>query len=330
VFPALALASELMKLGAEVSWAGRGDSLEQAVAREHGFEFEPLPSAGLSGRSLAGKAAGAFQLARGTLRALGMLSRRLPDGLVAGGGYTSAPVLAAARLQRRPYFLLEQNCVPGRVTRLFAPAAREVYCAFPPARDLRARVQVVGNPLRPALAAGGRADDGRTVLVLGGSGGARALNLAALDTAATLSNCHFIILTGRRDYELVRSLVRSKNVETVEFTSQPELLYRRATLAVSRAGGLVLSELLSHGIPAILIPYPHATDGHQDANAQYLASIGAATVLDQNRLSGLTTLVGTLLGDEPRRQAMARSALAAARPDAGAVIAGRIVECLAG
>jgi UDP-N-acetylglucosamine--N-acetylmuramyl-(pentapeptide) pyrophosphoryl-undecaprenol N-acetylglucosamine transferase len=167
------------------------------------------------------------------------------------------------------------------------------------------------------------------VLFIGGSLGAQALNAAALDAAAALTNLNFIILTGRRDYDFVRSRVTSKNVELVEFTSHPEELYRRATIAVSRAGGVVLSELVAFGIPAILIPFPYATDRHQDANAEYLASVGAASVLDQSRLSGLTSLVRTLMDDAPRRQQMEAAARSIARPDAASAIARRIRECLA-
>ncbi|MEO0074310.1 MAG: glycosyltransferase, partial [candidate division WOR-3 bacterium] len=94
-------------------------------------------------------------------------------------------------------------------------------------------------------------------------------------------------------------------------------------------GGLVLSELLSFGIPAVLVPLPHAADGHQDANAQYLASIGAATVLNQNRLSGLTAVVKSLMDDERRRLTMQAAALAAARPDAAVTVANEVLQCLA-
>jgi len=330
VFPALALAGELRGLGVEVVWLGRASGLEATVARDSSIPFEPLVAAGFFGKGVVDRVKGAWCLAKGTVRCWGLWDLFEPDGLVAAGSYVSAAPLLAARLRSKPYFLLEQNCIIGRVTRFFAPSARESFLTFPTVRPFPGAHVITGSPLRPTLQEGRREDNGRTVLVLGGSGGARALNLAALDTAAALTNLEFIILTGRRDFELVRSLVRSRNVELVEWTFQPEELYRRATIAISRAGGLVLSELLSFGIPAIIVPFPYATDGHQHANAQYLASIGAATVLDQSRLSGLTTLVRSLISDEQQRQQMAHAARAAARPQAGRVIAERIVQCLAG
>ena len=335
VFPALALGIEMRDLGIDVLWAGRESGLENQVAVEHGFAFAPLASAGFYGKGIGRKAQAAWLLCRGLFQAIGLLRRVAPSAVVATGGFATAALLAATEFGGTPYFLLEQNCIPGRVTNFFAGKARETFLAFPSARPFPGASSVTGNPLRKGMRGEGhgpgreRGDDGKTVLFIGGSLGAQALNVAALDAAAALSNLNFIILTGRRDYEFVRSRVRSKNCELVEFTSHPEDLYRRATIAVSRAGGVVLSELVAFGIPAILIPFPYATDRHQDANAEYLASVGAATVLDQSRLSGLTSLVRTLMDDAPRRQQMEAAARSIAKPDAASAIARRVQECLA-
>jgi len=338
VFPALALGVEMRDRKFEVIWVGRESGLENRVAAEHGFAFEPLASAGFYGKGIAAKVAAAWLLCRGLFQAIGLLRRVAPAGVVATGGFATAALLAATEFAGTPYFLLEQNRIPGRVTSFFAGKARESFLAFPSVRPFPGSSSVAGNPLRRELVAaasvgqphqGGRSDDGKTVLFIGGSLGARALNVAALDTAAALTNLNFTVLAGRRDYDFIRSRVRSSNCEVVEFTSHPEELYRKATIAVSRAGGVVLSELVAFGIPAILIPFPHATDRHQDANAEYLASAGAASVLDQNRLSGLTSLVRTLMDDAPRRRRMEEAARSIARPDAAAVIARRVQECLA-
>jgi len=334
VFPALALGIELRDLGIDVLWTGRESGLEQEIAAEHGFAFAALASAGFYGKGIGGKLRAAGLLGRGLFGAISLLRRVAPGGVVATGGFATAALLAATEFAGTPYFLLEQNCIPGRVTSFFAARARESFLAFPCTRPFPGASSVTGNPLRRGFGASGagrgaREDDGKTVLFIGGSLGAQALNVAALDAAAALANLNFIVLAGRRDYEFVRSRVSSKNCEIVEFTSHPEELYRRATIAVSRAGGMVLSELVAFGIPAILIPFPHATDRHQDANAEYLASVGAATVLDQSRLSGLTSLVGTLMDDAPRRQQMEAAARSVARPDAALAVARRIKECLA-
>jgi UDP-N-acetylglucosamine--N-acetylmuramyl-(pentapeptide) pyrophosphoryl-undecaprenol N-acetylglucosamine transferase len=328
IFPAMALGIEMRDLEIEVVWAGRQSGLENRVAMENGFAFEPLASAGFYGKGIGAKVSAAWLLCRGLFQAIGLLRRSAPSGVVATGGFATAALLAAAGFVGTPYFLLEQNCIPGRVTRFFARRARESFLAFPTAEPFPGVHSVTGNPLRRELSRGGREDDGRTVLFIGGSLGAQALNVAALDTAAALTNLNFIILTGRRDYDFIRSRVRSRNCEVVEFTSHPEELYRKATIAVSRAGGVVLSELVAFGIPAILVPFPYATDRHQDANAEYLASVGAASVLDQNRLSGLTSLVRTLMDDVPRRRRMEAAARSIARPDAASAIARKVADQL--
>jgi UDP-N-acetylglucosamine--N-acetylmuramyl-(pentapeptide) pyrophosphoryl-undecaprenol N-acetylglucosamine transferase len=329
-YPALALGVELRDLGCEVRWVGRPESPESRLAAENGFAFEALPAAGFFGRGVGDKAVGAALALAGFFRAVALLRRIRPDAVVATGGFASAALLAAAVTLGTAYFLLEQNCVPGRVTRFFARGARESFLGFEPAAEFPGPNRVTGNPLRRTIPGGlARADNGRTVLVLGGSGGARALSLAGLDAAAALSNLDFVILAGRRDHQSIKALVRSRNCEVVEYTDRPEELYRRSTIAVSRAGGMVLSELVAFGIPAILVPFPHATDRHQDANAACLARAGAATILDQSRLSGLTAAINSLMDDAAGRRVMESAARALARPDAGRAVAERILECLA-
>lgn len=329
-YPALALAEELRDLGFAVRWVGRPDSPESLLARENGFDFEPLAAAGFFGKGLGAKARALVLVAAGFFRALALLRRVRPDAVVATGGFASAALLAAAVTLGTGYFLLEQNCVPGRVTRFFARGARESFLGFAPAADFPGPSRVTGNPLRRTVTERlERDDDGRTVLVLGGSGGARALSLAGLDAAAALANLNFVILAGRRDFESIRALVRSRNCEVVEYTARPEELYRRATIAVSRAGGMVLSELVAFGIPAVLVPFPHATDRHQDANAACLAAAGCAITLDQARLSGLTAVINSLMDDTAARRSMESAARALARPGAGRAIAERMRECLA-
>lgn len=339
VFPALALGIELRDRGAAVVWAGRREGFEYEVAAEHRFAFEPLAATGFYGKGIGIKVRALWQLMVGFWRALGLLDRVKPDGVVATGGFATAAVLGATRFGRTPMFLLEQNCIPGRVTRFFAPSATRSFLTFPTEKPYPGPSEVIGCPLRrdivgwQAEATAGAepqaAVEGNTVLVLGGSLGARALNEAAIAAAAALPQYHFVILSGRRDYVDIKERAASANCEVVEFTSHPEELYRRAAIAVSRAGGVVLSELLAFGVPGILVPYPFATDKHQDANARYLASVGAAFVLDEERLAELPSAIEGLMADEQRRRLMRSAARLVARPNAAAAIAERIIECLA-
>lgn len=314
-------------------WTGRANGPERNVAQEHGFEFHPVSAAGIAGKSLAAKAVGGFRLIQGFCQSQGMLNRLQPDCLIAAGGFVAAAPLFAARLQGRSFFLLEQNRIPGRVTRFFARYARETFLTFPVVGRLTGRQEVTGMPLREGVinaAKRGRQDDGRTVLVLGGSQGARSLNLAALDMAAALSNLHFILITGKRDYLFCQQMVRSKNCELVEWTDHPEEFLARATLAVSRAGGMAISELLAFGIPTVLVPFPYAVDRHQEANARFIADQGAAIVLAESHLSGLVSLVRSLMDNVVRREEMARRAVDLAKLNAAEIITERIERCLAG
>lgn len=338
IFPALALGEELRNQGIDVVWAGRQGAVEEAIARSSDFQFEPVEAGQIAGKGLIARLRGVGATGAGFLKSVEMIRRLNPDAVVAAGGFVSAPVLLASLLTRTKFFLLEQNCIPGRVTRFFSPYAEEVFLTFPLERQLRGKWRITGTPLRrgivqkSSLFSTSKLDDWfpgnehtRTVLVLGGSQGARVLNLAALDLAATLSNVRVVIVTGRRDYNFIRALVRSRNCELVEWTDRPEELYLKAELAITRAGGLVISELLAFGIPMVVVPFPYAADRHQEANARYVGKIGAGIVLEQSQLSGLISLVQHLLSDREKLRMMARKARAAAKTDAAAVIVQRIM-----
>jgi UDP-N-acetylglucosamine--N-acetylmuramyl-(pentapeptide) pyrophosphoryl-undecaprenol N-acetylglucosamine transferase len=337
IFPGLALAEELKDRGVEVVWVGRGNSPEETIAKSAGFEFERISAGQITGKSGFARLQGMAMITAGVFQALRVIESTAPDAVIGAGGFVSVPVLTASLMKGLKFFMLEQNCVPGRVTRFFARWAAEIFLTFPIEGILRGRWTVTGTPLRRGIIERCARIDftqppagGRTLLVLGGSQGARVLNMAALDLAATLPNLRVIIVTGRRDYQLVRSLLRSKNCEIVDWTDHPEELYAQATLAVTRAGALVLSELLAFGVPMIVVPFPYAADRHQDANARYVAKAGAAVVLEQPQLSGLPSLVQRLMAEPEKLELMRQRAKTAARVDAGMLIAGRIMAAVSG
>lgn len=167
----------------------------------------------------------------------------------------------------------------------------------------------------------------RSVLVLGGSLGARALNFAAIELAQQLPELHFIIQTGRRDYSEVSRRVEElglKNVELFGFTLAMEQYYGRAALVLSRAGGLVINEILTFGIPSILVPFPLATDNHQKANAQHVAREGASHQIDQSRLPETGSVIRDLFAHPEKLAQMAANARRIAKPKAAQEIAQRI------
>jgi UDP-N-acetylglucosamine--N-acetylmuramyl-(pentapeptide) pyrophosphoryl-undecaprenol N-acetylglucosamine transferase len=318
-------------------FAGRPASMEQELAAKVGFEFFPLSSSGFFGKGLAAKFGAVWNVGRGTFQALALMRREQPAAVVAAGGFGSVPSLLAAQWTHRDYFLLEQNCIPGRVTRHFAPGAREVYVTFPLDKPLKARTVFSGTPLRKELVqaaslklqATSHKPQGtsNTVLVLGGSLGARALNYAAIELAQKLPELHFIIQTGRRDYPDISRKVGElnvKNIELFDFTLAMQDYYVRADLVLSRAGGMVINEILAFGLPSVLVPFPFATDNHQQANAMHAAREGASLQIDQSRLPELADLIRDLCAHPKRLAEMAANARRIARPNAAREIAERI------
>lgn len=325
--------------------------MEKAVALKNNFEFHPIPAAPFRSNSAILDFNLYLNLFLGVFQSINLISRFHPDAIIATGAYVSAPVLFAALLKKVPFYLLEQNRIPGRVVRLFAPYAQRTFLTFP--LQLHGPTLLTGTPLRkeivqkakqfyyqpqpqtdigprPSVSGNGRpvTGDGRqkTILVIGGSQGSQVLNLTAITLAASLCNLRFILLTGTRNYQTVKSLNPPANCETIQWTDHPQDLYIQATLAVTRGGGLVLSELLAFGIPSIIIPLPSATHNHQDANARYLQSTGAALCLEQTQLSALLPLIQTLTLDDTRLKKMSDSARQLAPLDAAQVISRAILN----
>jgi UDP-N-acetylglucosamine--N-acetylmuramyl-(pentapeptide) pyrophosphoryl-undecaprenol N-acetylglucosamine transferase len=258
--------------------------------------------------------------------------------VIVAGGFSSLVPLLGAIILNKPFFILEQNRIPGRITKYFSRYANEVYLGFPlesALGGLKGNFYYAGNPLRPALV--NKAFNTRavglsatpTVLVLGGSQGARALNLAAVELANKYPEIKFIIQTGKRDFDLIKEKIHSENCQLVDFTLTPEDNYSKANLALTRAGGLVLSELLAFGIPSIIVPFPLATDRHQEANAQFLENKDVSIILNQDRLHELEEIFKKLISDKERLKRMSDNAIRLARYDAAEKIAERIIKCLA-
>jgi UDP-N-acetylglucosamine--N-acetylmuramyl-(pentapeptide) pyrophosphoryl-undecaprenol N-acetylglucosamine transferase len=328
MFPALALGRKLSERGHEVMLItdNRGSRFIDEL-----MKTEVIPATAFFGKSLAAKftAVGAYLKGRRASRKL--IGEFKPDAVVGGGGYASFPVIKTAECFRIPVFLIEQNSVPGRVTRMCAGKAVEVYAGIPIISGIKDRKKIVmtGNILRQSIILPDT-NKGKEILVLGGSGGARALNHLGYELAKTYPRERFIILTGSRDYEEMVSRPALANLELVEFTPHPEKLYRRAKIAISRAGALSLSELLVNGIPTIFIPFPYAIDDHQTYNAQWAQRAGAALLVPEQELERVQAVLGDLLINKDLRLKMSEAGRNLIPTDAAQKIAKRIERCLAG
>ena len=334
--PALAIGKALSAMGINPVYVVRANMTDIELIRHHKFLYRPMPASGFFGKSIKEIVLFFINLLKAMVIFPQIAFKEKPKAIIASGGYSSlVPILWAIILHKK-FFLLEQNRIPGRLSKYLSRWAKEVYLGFPLSKKIKARTVYTGNPLRAELSQKNCHDDGKTVLVLGGSQGARFINVNTVELASLMPNLNFVIQTGKRDYESVKQLVKSNNCRLIDFTLSMEKFYERATIVISRAGGMVLSEILSFGIPSIIIPFPFATDNHQAANAQFLTQNSAAIILDQNRRSGysqdfveqLKTTLELLINNKEKLNQMSKNARLLAKDNATSVIAQRIKKCL--
>ncbi|NHA16074.1 undecaprenyldiphospho-muramoylpentapeptide beta-N-acetylglucosaminyltransferase [Thioalkalivibrio sp. XN279] len=340
VFPALAVAEALRARGLEVVWMGTRLGLEARVVPAAGIEVEWITIGGLRGKALATRLAAPFKIGLAIAQALRIMLRLRPAVVLGMGGYAAGPGGVAAWLTRRPLVIHEQNAVAGTTNRLLARLARRVLAAFPGAFPDGVDAEVVGNPVRPAIAALPHPDrrlaerSGRIrLLVLGGSQGALALNEAVPAALAHLPEPlrpEVRHQAGRNTLDIARATYAQHGVEAevTEFIDDMAEAYGWADLAICRAGALTVSELAAAGLPAVLVPFPAAVDNHQTLNGGYLVAAGAAVLVPERQLGHerLGRVLAGLLADRGRLQDMARRARGAARPQALAAIERVLLE----
>ncbi|CDF32627.1 Glycosyltransferase fragment, family GT28, partial [Chondrus crispus] len=285
LYPGVALAEEITTRHPdnEVLFVGTRRGLEARVIPELGFPLELIQVSGLKGTGLGKRMQGFMQLPGALWQSMQLVRRFRPDVAVGVGGYASGPAILAARLCGVPTAVLEQNTVPGVTNRILGRMVDAVYVMFDGSADYfpQGKVQRLGNPIRRQLLENflrppEAVEEGAPfrVLVLGGSQGAHALNLRMVEAAATLSQAqptlHVVHQTGRKDRELVEKgyAHAGLSAEVHEFIDDVSAAYRQADLVVCRAGATTLAEVMVAKKPAILVPYPHAADNHQELNAQ--------------------------------------------------------------
>jgi UDP-N-acetylglucosamine--N-acetylmuramyl-(pentapeptide) pyrophosphoryl-undecaprenol N-acetylglucosamine transferase len=332
--PAIAVADALRAEGAEVSFVG-GERAEAELVPAAGYPLDPIRVEGISRSNplAAARAAGKAALA---LRAAGaVLRRRGADAVLGGGGYVAGPVGLAAVLRRVPLVLAEADSHMGLSNRLLAPRARRVCLAFPiPGREGE-RYLVTGRPVPSrvedragARAALGIGADERCVLVFGGSLGARSVNETAI---AAFADAPYRVLhiAGRRDFPDLAP--PGPHYDLRDYLDDFGRALVAADVAVARAGGSIF-ELAQYGLPAVLVPYPHATADHQTANARWMEQGSAAVVIADAALTpqGLRAAVDAILLDEERLRSMAAASLRLARPDAARDIARAVLAAAGG
>jgi UDP-N-acetylglucosamine--N-acetylmuramyl-(pentapeptide) pyrophosphoryl-undecaprenol N-acetylglucosamine transferase len=322
-------------LESQVLFVGTRQGLEARLVPEAGHEMTFIDVSGFAGRSLPARILALFQLVSATLRMKGIIEKTRPELVLGTGGYVSGPAVLAGRWAGVPTVIQEQNSIPGRMNRFLARFVDEIHVAFTESRlhfAQTSKIRLSGNPTLIRQPKGSRTDlsrrwgldpERRTVLVVGGSRGARSLNqgvAAMLPAFAGRSDVQFIIQTGVADEAMVRDAVNASRVRAVvrAYLSPIEEAYALATMVVCRAGAMTLAEIAQFGLPALLVPFPHAIYQHQLKNAEILAGKDAAEIILDRDLSGdrLAERVTALLADQARRRVLGVNVWNLARPDA--------------
>ncbi len=343
LFPAVATAQEFKKQlpDTEVLFVGTKRKVDTKSLGAYGFASESISCRGLKGKSPLELLKAVAILPVSYLQAVKVIRRFKPDIIFGVGGYVTGPVVAAGKSQGIPVVIHEQNSIPGLANRKLGRIADRICLSLPGsgAHFPKDKILYTGNPVREKILQ--LADkpqpleskrSKRTLLILGGSQGAQAVNSLITEalcsfTDVELQGIRVIHQTGDRDEAQVKSayLKRGVDAEVAGFFTQMHEVYEQADLLVSRAGATTLSEIAVLGKPAILIPYPHAADNHQEENGRYYVAGGGALQFNQKELTaeqlGATTL--ELVNNEVKLNTMGAAMKRLAFPDA----AERIVAC---
>ncbi|MGH8213943.1 MAG: undecaprenyldiphospho-muramoylpentapeptide beta-N-acetylglucosaminyltransferase [Rhodanobacteraceae bacterium] len=344
IFPGLAVAETLRARKVPVLWLGASGGMETKLVPACNIALRTVAISGVRGKNILQWIAAPWMLARAVLASLRILREENPRCVLSMGGYVAGPGGIAAWLTRKPLLVHEQNRVPGFTNRALAHVARRVLAGFADAFPEKVQAEWTGNPVRISIATlpapeqrfASRIDSPAQLLVMGGSRGARTLNLRVPDALALIPEERrpsVLHQCGVEHVEATRAAYARAQVEArVEpFIDDMASAYAQSDLVVCRAGALTLAELAVAGLGAILIPFPHAVDDHQTRNAQAFVEAGAAELVQERdfQAARFASRVQHLLGDRARMLAMAQAARTLAKPEAAAVIAQRCLEMAA-
>ncbi len=346
VYPAVTIAKALQEKGAEVLFAGTERGLEAKIVPREGFAIEFIP-VDYFPRRLSWRLVRALgTAARAVLRAREIIRRFDPDVCVGTGGYVAGPVVLAAALLGKATVIQEQNAFPGLTNRILARFADKVALGYEVAAERlpsRDKLVVTGNPVRPEIVRMTREEGARRlglepgrrrVLIFGASQGAASINRAVIEARDRLQalDAEVILAAGERGYprvvqalrdadrqvEPVREGVKAGNLRVLPYIYDMPAALASCDLVVGRAGALSIAEITARGLPAVLIPFPHATANHQEKNARVLEAAGAARVILDRELTAerLAAILEELLASDAERARMAAASRKLGRPDA--------------
>jgi len=332
VYPALAVAEELINRGVKVSWLGTRKGMEAKIVSEKSIPLHFVSVSGLRGKGLLGWLLAPFKLSFAILQAINIVIKYKPNLVLGMGGFVSGPGGIASWLLRKPLVIHEQNTIAGMTNKMLATIATQVAQAFPDTFESNVAAIHVGNPIRSDIQSMAspdkrfelRDDKNIHVLVLGGSLGAKTLNDTLPVIFDSINNeCPLSIVhqTGLKHLGSTKEIYAKTKLDVKIFDyidNMPEQ-YAWADLVICRSGALTVSELTAVGLGAVLIPYPFAVDDHQYFNAKYLVDANAAIVFRQTEMQSTnfnSTLEDLICSGREKLLALAKNARTLSKPDA--------------
>ncbi len=345
LFPGIAIARELEGRfdKTEILFAVGRKKMEAEILSSYGYPVSSIHVEGLKGRGWKKGLAVLVRLPTALFQSMAIIRGFSPDLVLGVGGYSAGPMCLVARFMGIPTAIHEQNSFPGLTNRLLSRFVDRVMISFEESRRHFGGDEIIltGNPVRQELfidaGAEPRAGKGFTILVVGGSQGARAINEAFTEAMSHLKRkgrgLEVIHQTGEMDYHRVLEDYRTKGLkgEVVPFIKDMSRAYQRAHMVISRAGASTISELAALGKPSILIPYPYSANQHQEVNARSLVQAGGAVMVLQEDMSavGLAEIITRYMDDRLALDRLGENARRVGRRDAAKVIVDQLVEVLA-
>ncbi|ACL04821.1 UDP-N-acetylglucosamine--N-acetylmuramyl-(pentapeptide) pyrophosphoryl-undecaprenol N-acetylglucosamine transferase [Desulfatibacillum aliphaticivorans] len=345
LYPGIAVAEALKSLvpNADILFVGSQKPFEKQAVDKAGYTHKAISVEGLKGRGLLLKVRSLFKLAASMITALALIIRFRPAMILGVGGYASAPCMLAGLMLFKKTGIQEQNLMPGMVNRWLGKVAGRAYVSFEKSTEYfkPGKAKVFGNPIRGSLLeeaaqAGPEATEKPfTVLVLGGSQGAHAINQAVIESLGELQNPEeigFIHQTGQQDLETTQKAYRNWNgpSDVRAFFHDMGAQYKKADLVVCRAGASTVAEVTALGKACIFIPFPFAADNHQEYNARALEDVRAAEVILEDVLTGtlLAERIAFYKDHKARLKEMETAAKSLGKPRAAADIAEDVLTWL--
>ncbi len=340
IFPALAVANTIQKDGVPIVWLGTEKGLESKIIPQQGIDIEYIKIGGLRGKGFLSLLLSPFKIIYALLQAIMVIRKVKPRSVLGMGGYVTGPGGVAAWLLGIPLYIHEQNAVAGFTNKILMRIAEKVFEAFPGSFNQQQKIICTGNPVREEFFAVKGVEyrladrEGQpNILILGGSLGAKVLNEVVPESIAKMAEevrPNIRHQAGEKTIALAQQQYNAVGVkaDVITFIDDMAQAFEWADMIICRAGALTISEIAVVGVPAILVPFPHAVDDHQTQNARYLSAAGAAVLMPQDRLNADTLYkeLVKLIQDKKLRIKMAKKAKELARESAAKVVAEQCLE----